>query len=765
MKKWILIFIILLELCSNINATITKTTWGCGCVDTLCSDLHYDGEWIAYCDCGAKFYYGYWAKSRIYSGDSCTGSLLLDFYMPSNGAGMCGITGSGTTSPPTSDGGTGCNCSNYDRGSYYRSFVINGTISLYRRAGGGSSSGSCSRPDIIIRAYYGEDIYTISGNACGNGIISLLDTSDNILDQHNTTADSYYSFNVLNNTSYKIDFIDHTYEFIVNGKDIIYDNDLCEFMTIQLFDDCSNLLINPFIVVYDASQDMKVVYEGHDNPISINSVDVNINDELKVIWTTWQGASQSTCYVQFDHPANIYDQQIYWDFQVDVFDDMCYQIENALVIWDQDCVINGDEYPKRNGFTDIYGDVKFTLCENDDGLLTVEKQGYITLDVEVTNTFDVYTKNYGVNVFLEPDNSSEDSNWTAVNDSWNDTNVTEEPEDMGEGIEYTMLLYFKNQKGHRISSVLNNTSYVRCFYAIKYPTSVNMKLEFERSINGLGYTVLYTYPYSIDNNSCGYMWINNTYFNDPDYIYRAHIYDQTDERIGRHAYLRVVVAPEEQNYTAYAIFDPDEPVIDYREYIKGKVFANATSGSLPDLSLELYDESDLIEYFNYTQSDFDNYGWAYWLLGYNYTLYHNYTLLLKNDDGDIVSTAYTYAEDMRGNRLVVKVVDPSGNPLDHSYIFLKDYGRIPTNYQSYGTFEGLANQDYYYKAEKGGYRSTGWDMISPIDEDTLVTYTLIPESPIDQNRMAKTDVKAMYYPFMYILLIIMLVGGLIHVFN
>ena len=152
-------------------------------------------------------------------------------------------------------------------------------------------------------------------------------------------------------------------------------------------------------------------------------------------------------------------------------------------------------------------------------------------------------------------------------------------------------------------------------------------------------------------------------------------------------------------------------------------------------------------------------------MGYNYTLHHNYTLLLKNNDGDIISTSYAYAEDMRGNKLTVKVIDPSGNPLDHSYIFLKDYGRIPINEQSYGTFEGLANQDYYYKAEKGGYRSTGWDMISPVDEDTYVTYILIPESPVYQNRMAKTDVKKLYYPFMYILLIIMLVGGLVHVFN
>jgi len=607
--------------------------------------------------------------------------------------------------------------------------------------------------------------YNVSGITSCVNLIELYQKDNNgNYNIINTSTSSHYKFPIHNQQEYKLVFNDgHEYEFSCNGSDVQYDYDACNYGIINLYDNCANLLINPFIVVYNLDDNMNIVYSGHDNPVTFLPSDVDENDELDVIWSTWQGTFQKRCFAQFDQPINLYDQSIYWNLGIHVWDENVNRCSNALTIFDQDCIING--YPKRNGFTDSDGYVEFTQCENDNGNLTVDKTEYKSLNVEVVNTFDAQTKNYGINVFLEPDNSSEESNWTAVNDSWNDTNVTEEPSEISEGVEYTMLLYFKNQEGHRISSVLNNTSYVRCFYAIKYPAPVNMQLDFERSVNGLGYTVLYTYPYSIDNNSCGYMWINNTYFNDPDYIYRAHIYDQTDEHIGRHAYLRVVAAPEEQNYTAYAIFSPNEPLIDYREYIKGKVFANATSGSLPNLSVELYNEDTLIEYFNYTPSDFDSYGWAYWLLGYNYTLHHNYTLLLKNDVGDIVSTAYTYAEDMRGNRLTVKVVDPSGNPLDHSYIFLKDYGRIPTNEQSYATFEGLANQDYYYKAEKGGYRSTGWDMVSPVDEDTQVTYTLIPESPVYQNRMAKTDVKTLYYPFMYILLIIMLVGGLIHVFN
>ena len=579
----------------------------------------------------------------------------------------------------------------------------------------------------------------------------------------NSTTSAHYNFSILENQEYKLIFDGgHEYKFICDG-DVEYDYDACNYGIINLYDNCANLLINPFIVVYNLDDNMNIVYSGHDNPITFLPSVVDENDELDVIWTTWQGTFQKRCFAQFNYPINLYDQSIYWNLGIHVWDENVYQCPDALVIYDQDCIING--YPKRNGFSDSDGYVEFTQCENDNGNLTVDKSGYKSLNVEVVNTFDTQTKNYGVNVFLELDNSSDETDWSMVNDSWNDTNMTEMPEDMSEGIEYTMLLYFRDPDGYKTNCVLSNTSYVRCFYAIKYPAPVNMKLDFERSVNGLGYTTLCSYPYFIDNNSCGYWEINNSYFNDPDYIYRAHIYDQTDEHIGRHAYLRVVAAPEEQNYTAFAIFDPNEPLIDYREYIKGRVFANATSGSLPDLSLELYDESDLIEYFNYSQSDFDSYGWAYWLLGYNYTLHHNYTLLLKNDNGDIVSTTYTYAEDMRGNKLTVKVIDPSNNPLDHSYIFLKDYGRIPTNNQCYGTFENLSNQDYYYKAEKGGYRSTGWDMVSPIDEDTLVTYTLIPESPVYQSRLSKMDVKNLYYPFMYILLIIMLVGGLVHVFN
>jgi len=618
--------------------------------------------------------------------------------------------------------------------------------------------------EIIYVDVYGNMTYNISGTFTCVSNVSIYAYLNSTYNKINTTEQSPYSFKIFDGIQYKLVFSDgHEYEFFCNGSDVQYNYDACNYGIINLYDNCANLLINPFIVVYNLDDNMNIVYSGHDNPVTFLPSDVDENDELDVIWSTWQGTFQKRCFAQFDHPINLYDQSIYWNLGIHVWDENVYKCPDALVIYDQDCIING--YPKRNGFTDSDGYVEFTQCENDNGNLIVDKSGYKSLNVEVVNTFDAQTKDYGVNVFLELDNSSNETDWSMVNDSWNDTNMTEMPEEMPGGIEYTMLLYFRDSNDHKTNCVLSNTSYVRCFYAIKYPAPVNMNLDFERSVNGLGYTTLCSYPYSIDNNSCGYWEINNSYFNDPNYIYRAHIYDQTDEYIGRYAYLRVIAAPEEQNYTAFAIFDPNEPVIDYREYIKGRVFANATSGSLPNLSLELYDESDLIEHFNYTQSDFDSYGWVYWLLGYNYTLYHNYTLLLKNNDGDIVSTAYIYADDLRGNRLTVKVIDPSGNPLDHSYIFLKDYGRIPTNNQCYGTFEGLANQDYYYKAEKGGYRSTGWDMVSPIDEDTIVTYTLIPESPVYQNKMVKTDIKKLYYPFMYILLIIMLVGGLIHVFN
>jgi len=684
-------------------------------------------------------------------------------------------------------------CSWYDRGlsmigQYYSSNFINVAVqhntgydrgthelyttgsSQYRPAFELGADQACA-PDVriintYILVYFSpyNDTYYINGTYSCVDNVSIYGYINSTYKKIDCTNNTPYSFTIFNNMQYKLVFSDgHEYEFTCNGSDVQYNYDACNYGIINLYDNCANLLINPFIVVYNLDDNMNIVYSGHDNPVTFLPSDVDENDELDVIWSTWQGTFQKRCFAQFDHPINLYDQSIYWNLGIHVWDENVYQCPDALVIYDQDCIING--YPKRNGFTDSDGYIEFTQCENDNGNLTVDKSGYKSLNVKVVNTFDAQTKNYGVNVFLELDNSSDETDWSMVNDSWNDTNMTEMPEDMGEGIEYTMLLYFRDPDGHKTTSVLNNTSYVRCFYGIKYPAPVNMKLDFERSVNGLGYTTLCSYPYSIDNDSCGYWEINNSYFSDPDYIYRAHIYDQTDERIGRYAYLRIVAAPEEQNYTAFAIFDPNEPVIDYREYIKGRVFANATSGSLPDLSLELYDESDLIEYFNYTQSDFDSYGWVYWLLGYNYTLHHNYTLLLKNDDGDIISAAYTYAEDLRDNKLTIKVIDPANNPLDHSYIFLKDYGRIPTNNQYYGTFENLSNQDYYYKAEKGGYRSTGWDMVSPVDEDTLVTYTLIPESPVYQNRMAKTDVKKLYYPFMYILLIIMLVGGLVHVFN
>ncbi|MGB9497871.1 MAG: hypothetical protein ACKVE3_08410 [Dissulfuribacterales bacterium] len=754
MKKWIISILILLSLINTISATTTiyhkdifmSCNDGIGdstAIEHLISEPCKYYSWhISYTFYGADCcfcYDTYPKKSRVEMVKNGTEWLFVD-YSPSYGH-----TKSGSAS------GSG-----------------NGTGAWYFRLGFYHSSSEpykfCKADGEATLIITTESPNNVSGNTGCVDLTSLYINNNGEWNLCNSTTYDNYSFIIYNNNQYKLVFSDgHKYEFICNGSDVHYDYDICSEGSINLYDNCANLLINPFTVIYNLDDNMNIVYSGHDNPVNISKADVDEDDELCVIWSTWQGTFQKRCFAQFDHPINLFDQSIYWNLGIHVWDENVNRCSNALVIYDQDCVING--YPKRNGFTDEYGTVEFTQCENDNGMLIVDKSGYKSLNVTVTSAFDAQTKNYGVNVYLEPDNSSDETDWSLINESWNDTELEEEPEDMPDGSAFTMLLYFRDPDGRKTNFVYDNTPYVKCFFGIKYPVPVNMKLDFERSSNGLYYSHVCSYPYSIDNDSCGYWEIDNSYFSNPDYIYRAHIYDQTDEYIGRYAYLRVVPVEEPQSYRAYVIFDPDTPVIDYREYIKGKVFANATSGSLPDLSLEIYDEDTCIEYFNYTQSDFDSYGWAYWLLGYNYTLHHNYTLLLKNDAGTIVSSATAYADDVRRNRLTIKVVDPSNNPLDHSYIFLKDYGRIPTNNQCYGTFENLSNQDYYYKAEKGGYRSTGWTLTTLTDEDQIVTYMLIPESLETTVRMTKTDVKNLYYPFMYILLIIMLVGGLIHVFN
>ena len=612
--------------------------------------------------------------------------------------------------------------------------------------------------------------YTISGSTtCIDNVTIYIknNAGEYIIDGTNNSGTSY-SFDILQNSEYKLVFSNgYEYKFTCTGN-IVYDYDGCGHTTITINDECANLLHNQFTWIDDAGN---IVYEGRDNPIIIPSSKVNKDDKLVVMWTTWLGALQKTCYAQFDHPINLYDPFIYWDMEVYVYDNESNPISGANVDFNQDCVING--YPTRNKFTGNDGMASFTQCENKGANLIVSKDGYKTLSTSISGGwYDVYTPTYQVSVTLQSSDSDNSSTWDLINNSINDTNATEIPDDIPDvnGTPNDINIYFRNMDGDYTTQINDTDNYTRCYYSVNTPDDVDMTLVFQKSFTGYYFYDIDTYSHSIDNNSYGYFEIPNSYFNNSDYSYRAYIYDYAYPFDDRYAYLNVVnqTEPYYDNLTGYCMFmhTNKNGSIDYREDIVCYAYVESDNNSLETVSMELYDNSTLIEYKNLTYSDFldDNiYGWY---LGYNYTLNHNYSLILRGYDGSILDCDNVIAKNIAGNKLTIKVTDSFNHPLSNVYIFCEHYGSINTGWLSYGTFEGLPNGETRYKASKSGYRSGLWSTVNLTSENEIVNYQLIQEKQegsVSNVRLSDDDAKNLYYPLMYFLLTLILLGALINV--
>ena len=561
----------------------------------------------------------------------------------------------------------------------------------------------------------------------------------------------------------------NVHQFTCNGNEN-FNKDACGYCTININDNCANLLNGAFAWIDD---DGNIVYEGRNNPINISSHDINENDKLVVMWTTWLGALQKTCYAQFDHPINLFDPLVYWNMDVYVYDNESNPIYDANVDFNQDCVING--YPARNKFTDYDGLVEFTQCENKNANLVVSKDGYKTLSTAVSGGwYDAYTSTYEVSVVLQSVDSDNSSTWDLINDSINDTNATEMPSDIPNvnGTPNDIQLYFRNTEGYRITEVNDTDDCVRCYYSIWCDDSVSMTLEFQESSNGYDWSDVYTYGYYPDNDSYGYMNISNSYFNDSTLIYRAYIYDVSYPYDDRYAYLNVINVTNDsethyENLTGYCMFmnTNKNGSIDYREDITCYTMVISDNASLRTVSLELYDNSTLIDYKNLTNSSFDDdiYGWY---LGYNYILGHNYSLVLRGYDGSILDCDNVIAYNLVGNKLTIKITDSFNHPLSNVYVFCEHYGSINTGYLNYGTFEGLPDGETRYKASKSGYRSGLWSTVNLTSENEIVNYQLIQEKQEGSTamvRLSDDDAKNLYYPLMYFLLTLILLGALINV--
>jgi len=375
---WLMVFV------SSVNATIVETSYGTLCSDTLCSNHNYDNDYIVYVMITTSNYQNTWGYGRIYNGSACSGTILYS-----------------ATYPP--DQWT--NYYDYFSGHYDH------TISFYRYSSG-QNLGSCNQVTFNVKTYYGEDFYTITGNACGNGIISLLDTSDEILDQYNTSENPYYSFEIMNNTQYKLAFADRTYEFMCTGN-IVEDNSLCDYQILYYVDDCANLFKNPYIHIIknDDWADWLVSGGTTNTDVFIIPDEVQLNDKLDIFIDTDQGTQHRTIYVEIGEDW-LYHSYKSWDLGVTVYDiNTSDYISGAKVSVKQGCRINN--YPCNTyGLTNSYGFVKTFDLSNQNYQVKVEKEGYNTFEYQtISANFDAQHTDYGLRVNLQ-DSTKGDGNGT-----------------------------------------------------------------------------------------------------------------------------------------------------------------------------------------------------------------------------------------------------------------------------------------------------------------------------------------------------------------
>ena len=94
--------------------------------------------------------------------------------------------------------------------------------------------------------------YTLSGDmVCVDSVQLYQKNNDGEYQLIDHSTSEHYSFNIRDQQEYKLVFDDgHEYEFTCNNSDVEYNYDACNYGIINLYDNCANLLINPFIVVY-----------------------------------------------------------------------------------------------------------------------------------------------------------------------------------------------------------------------------------------------------------------------------------------------------------------------------------------------------------------------------------------------------------------------------------------------------------------------------------------------------------------------------------
>ena len=608
-----------------------------------------------------------------------------------------------------------------------------------------------------------NSIYHISGTTdCVNNVSLYYNNSGSwtymITD---SLTNDYYNFNVTNGTDFKLIFDDgHSYEFNVTGN-IVYNYDACVKTTYKFWESCDNLIPDTdgwYSAGWTSGGGYSKYFYAPDGILDISNESLSDID----IYTTTFAGTQFWKYDEVlpDHTYPLRNIHISWGLKVIVQNESNDAlIDGAMVKVDQTCYCTSD-YSTRQKLT-VNGMTQFGEMSLQDASLLVMKDGYKPLSENST----------GYSAYLSGRSNFSSKTWIVklANTSSNNSSSFYE-------VNNTVDIHFVDVTGNRTSKILDTDSEVYLYYENNNTEKEAMTLKFQSSA---------THTYFIDEQSwtipydaIGHKTIANSYFTPWDYSYRAIIYNSSI--YGWNMTIPLTVRngtrEEEQHYenltTGLWFLYASDGKVDYRNDMKVAIHAGSNNTTLLNIDVELWKDGVYIACKNLTATDFTGADFPYyytWNPVFDYITGSNYSVRMYGFDRTLLETDYVQCvtdETTRKNKLTIGVKDKGGNNLNNAYIYLENWGSLPTGSMYYNSYEGIDNGDYRYKASKTGYTGSGWESVNLTDEDKIVWYTLISDytnKSCATQKFSDGEIREFFFPLMFFLFICIVLGGLKYV--
>ena len=193
-----------------------------------------------------------------------------------------------------------------------------------------------------------------------------------------------------------------------------------------------------------------------------------------------------------------------------------------------------------------------------------------------------------------------------------------------------------------------------------------------------------------------------------------------------------------------------------------------------NIDLKLYNETalvDTISYDTFSWWDGNSFNPIEWEPNYDYTAGFNYTVRMYGLNNTLlnIDTVFANATDDNpfdtGNTLCVHVFDQNSMPLANCYVYIEGWDTKPTGTDNKICFSGILDNTYNYRATKPEYQDRGLSSVT-LDTDKVVNYILDKISDVHSvsvARLSNKQIKDIYLPLMYLLFIMILLGGLSYV--